>query len=353
MHTVCHPFNSLYELLHFCREAKSYIDLQKAANRGCQSFVSIGRSLDNGTLLGLVLGFPNPSDCAASGINIATQLLDNAATECLDSISDILQISTLLLSPPPTLKYMQQTSDDSLDSDSDDAISDEENGLIIARPDVSYNLFTLHFTDPALEDKFAIEHNASLLKLDAFGFFAGFLYTLCLLFLPSTKYNTPGLTKENIQCWRCFLLFAPSLLLFSRRTRQLYVQHREFLLAYTFLTTALWLVHVENYMRCLEAREFTRWCFMNGFLWLAVYSFVFQMRLRILLPVLMLCFAINVTLMPRICLTFYPEVRRCVALQTLKVLGVSILAPGFLMWWLENWSRESFIRKVLHEAAVS
>lgn len=318
-----------------------------ATDRGCTTFLSLGGSLPNDGVIAVLLGFKNSTDCGPSATETARELLDTAATQCWGPISDILHLSELIVSPPPLLKYLPACRDQEHDSEYlTEDVNNTADGSATVAP--SYHPLTLQFTDPKLEAVFADEHNANLIKFDILSYLGTFAYMLCILFVPITRFNTPGFS-DKVQIWRSMLRFLPALFLFTRRSRALYLPHREFLMAYNYFTCLLWFLYVKHYMDYMGPESFTKSSYMHGYLWLGMYMFLFQMRIRLLIPLVILCFAINATLLPHICATFYPAVRWCVGYQLMRTAVVAVVVPVMIVRCLEQRSRHSFISRILRE----
>lgn len=140
---------------------------------------------------------------------------------------------------------------------------------------------------------------------------------------------------------RSLISLAPVALLANRRTREFYVHNRQTLLAFTQLASAQWQLHVQHYMRTMEAATFTRPLYIHGFSWLGVVILLFQYRIRMAAPIAMLCFALDTTLIPQICRIFYQDMgmARCVAGDLARILPLVLLGPLAVAWAVERHAR--------------
>lgn len=275
--------------------------------------------------------------------------METAATNYSNLIEDFLEMATLLVAPLPLHLSPDADIDEDEDEEEDLLISDDqENILHSAQSRLLYNNFTLEFKDTAIEAIFAAEHDAASVNLDLFGYLWGFAAMSWALFWPNTRYNQPGLA-DGVQIWRFFICYLPVFLIFSRRTLPLYIRHREPILVYTLLCTMAWHRYMEHYVNILSTEEFLRPLYIRGYIWLAVIISLFQVRIKLLIPLSMACFIGVATLVPRICARFYSDCWSpavCIIAEGLWVGALSWVAPVLLVWWAERRARENFMRRI-------
>lgn len=328
----------------FCSTSTHYLDLQPATEIGCTAFLSIASALPCGTLAAVVLGFKSRSDCGPSTIRIAKEVLEATSSECAELVGHYLTTAALLVDPPAPaqLPASDEEGDHGLDFQGD---AWRAHQMDIRSPSASYNSVTLEFTDPRVEAAFAAEQNASMACRDAVGYIFGFVVLVFVLFVPQTKFNQPA-AAEGVQVWRWAICHLPFCLIISKRTRPLYCRHREALLAYTFITGLLWNYHVQHYLPFLSVTDFSRPLFVRGYIWVLTLILIFQVRIRLLVPLILSCFAVDSTLLPKICSVMYPDVAagRCIAAEGLKVGLIAVAAPLMMIWFVERRSRENFLR---------
>ena len=334
-----------------------YRDLRSALERGCTAFLSLGISInDAGTMnvinVAVVLGFKRQEDCGTSALKMARMMMQTAASDFPHLIADFLITTSLLVAP----RWLQTVDSDHEHSDEEEPLltgeEEEENEEILQSepPDLAYNSFTLEFKLAVVETAFAAEHDAASMKLDAFGYLWCFFAMSWALFWPNTRFNQPGLAMAS-SLWRFFICFPPVFLILNERTRSLYIRHREPILIYTLLTTMAWHRHVEHYVDILSTEEFMRPLYLHGYVWLAVIISLFQARIRVLMPLSLVCFIWDATLIPKLCSRFYPSTRPtvCISLETLWVGAFALVAPLMLVWVVEKRSRDNFKRRIQQE----
>lgn len=291
-------------------------------------------------------------------------------------MDDILAATSLLVAPPP-LPQVDVISEDEEDEEDidpeeqEDEDNDEDSYVYIEENDVyrymqtmvwqmahgttpatpCRNIFTLEFEDPRLETAFATENNNRMVHRDVFGYLVSLCVMASLLFAPQTKFSLPGATahNESMQMWRWIVCYLPACFLFSKNMRPFYCRHREALLAFTYLTSASWALHVHHFLQLLEEASISRLIYMHGFIWLFLLILYFQMRFRLLLPLTFACFALDLAMLPKICRAFYPHSYSplsCIGAQMMKFGVISLIGPLLFVWWAEKRSREAFVMRM-------
>ncbi|KAL4541208.1 hypothetical protein Ndes2437B_g05589 [Nannochloris sp. 'desiccata'] len=258
----------------------------------------------------------------------------------------------MLVAPPPLPGLEGDNTED--DDDDDDFIEEEfeinsrsSAAVSLADEDIPSDRFTLQFHDYRLETAFAAWHNNNLTRMDMFGFILCLGSAIYILFAPSTAFNKVA-KATGVHAWWSIPAVLPLLLFTTCRSRLLYTKHREMILIYVFLFTTHWQMHVENYMNCVEPSIFTRSLYLHGFSWLGVLALMFQMRFKLLLPLTLACFAINFSLMPKICETYYPQTSLsvCVGFDLVRTGSLVLIGPLALVRWMEAHSRKFFFARL-------
>lgn len=328
-----------------------YLDLQPATAYGCTAFVSLGKALPCGRTVAVVLGFKQQEDCSPLAIRTAELLLESASGKYRNNIVELLEVTELLIAPPPVLPPSMDDDLDFLRSieeewDSTDSDTDTD----IPAPDMSINKYLLNFKDPSLEAAFAALHNASLFKVDLLSFPLCLVFALCILFVPQTKFKMPALA-DGVQAWRCLVAFLPMVLLINPRLRAIYYRHREVLITYTYCTSTLWNLHVKNFMDCLDPVVYLHPLNMLGYPWLIIMILTLQLRFKLLLPLTLGCSAVVSSLLPRICSLFFSEsvLTVCIGREAIKLTASVLAGPLLIVWWLERCSRRNFTRTIEEE----
>jgi hypothetical protein len=269
-----------------------------------------------------------------------------------ESIINILAVTEMLVAPPP-LPGLEQSGIDSEDDDEEFIeeeveINSRSSGAIsLADEDIPRDRFTLQFHDPRLETAFAAWHNNNLTRMDMFGFLLCLCSAAFILFAPFTAFNKVAKATGVHALWSIPAVL-PLLLFVTPRSRVFYTKHRELIIFYVFLFTTHWQLHVENYMNCVEPSMFTRALYLHGFSWLGVLSLMFQMRIKLLLPLTLTCFAVAFSLMPKICERYYPEssLMACVGYDLVRTGILVLVGPLTLIRWMEKHARNIFFARL-------
>ena len=220
----------------------------------------------------------------------------------------------------------------------------------IDMPKTAYNAVFLTFKDPSIEAAFTEEHNASLIRWDVIGYFLAFFASFCLLLGPGTHFDQPGFIT-GLQLWRWLVCYLPFIILITPSTRSFYRRYREPLLAYNFITSTLWYIHVRNYTTFETPDSFSEFTYRHGFACVALVVLFFQVRCRVLAPSLLACFVADACILPTMCAGYFPHGSTvgCVALCAFKWSLVVLVTPLGLVWLLEKRRRDDFKRKLNKE----
>ena len=293
--------------------------------------------------VGIVLGFRKRADCTPLAMKSAKTLLRTAATRCRDIIVNILAVTEMLVAPPPLPE---------LASNSDDEDLYEEEWSLSVRSSSDATLIDHHPSDPlslqfydlGLEAAFTDWYNSTLTRMDFFGYMLCFCSALFILFAPRTAFNQAS-TQEGINYWRSMFAVLPSLLFLTPRTRNLYWRYREAIVMMVFASTTQWELHVRHYIGCVDAITFQKPLFFHGFSWLGVLILMFQMRFKLMLPLALTCFAADLTVLPTICSTFYPDTpfAVCAGYDVVKMGLMVVAGPLVLARFMEMRSRHIFL----------
>ena len=338
----------------YCR-VNQYHDIDPAIGSGCNAFVSVGTALPSGTAITIILGFQNSKYCTPDSYDRAKTLLSITIKECTGLVDDILSATSLLVAPPP----IPQSEHNSDDEDEEEEEEDNEDSRInryvqtlewqishgMTPANYAHNKFTLEFDDPRLESAFTAENNAKLLGRDAFGYFLSLCMSVFIAFAPLKIKGSASYGSWREQ-WRWCMFYLPSSLLFNKNMLPIYCRHREALVAYSYLTAAFWTM--QNFAESLDEGNLARFTCMHGFVWLFLFMLNFQMRFRLLLPLAVACFVVDLAILPKVCSNFFPLANptRCFAYQVVKFGGVALFAPLFFVWSSEKRSRENFLRRI-------
>jgi len=334
-----------------CSNPSRFLDLKPAADWGCTAFLSLAMAVSSSTLIAVVVGFKRRSDCNPISIRAAKNVLSTAATKSRESIINVLAVTEMLVAPPP----LPSLEGDNTESDNDEDFIEEEvainsfssSGLVLAHEDIPRDRITLQFNDHRLEAAFAAWHNNNLSKMDMFGFTFCLASAIFILFVPYTAFNKVA-QATGVHVWWSIPAILPLLLFTTSRSGWFYTKHREMILMYVFLFTSHWQLHVENYMNSVEPSTFTRGVYLHGFSWLSVLILMFQMRFKLLLPLTLACFAVNFSLMPKICERYYPQtsISVCVGFDLLRMGLLVLIGPLALVRWMERHSRNVFFARL-------
>jgi hypothetical protein len=257
----------------------------------------------------------------------------------------------MLVAPPP-LPVLEE---EHTESDDDEDFVEEEvaingrssSGFRLADEDILKDRFFLQFYDHQLETAFAAWHNSNLSRMDMFGFILCLGSAAFILFAPYTSFTKIS-QATGVHAWWSIPAVLPLLLFTTSQSRRFYTKHREMILIYVFLFTSHWHLHLENYMNCVESSTFTRGLYLHGFSWLGVLALMFQMRLKLLLPLTLACFAIDFSLMPKICEKYYPEtpISVCVGSNLVRMGILLLCGPLIVVRFMENHSRKVFFARL-------
>ena len=341
------PIFSPYLL--FSSEDTPYVDLKVATEGGCRAFLSLASPIGPINKVIVTFGFQNLSDCSQLAAMIAKKILEAATTECRSLIFDTLGMMECLVAPP-FASALNGASDNSHDDIAEDMLTDEQwealNAPLPEIHELMSDSFTMQFDDPHLEAAFAAANNAHFIKMDIGGIVL-FCASLSIIYFTSfTKIDMSQVTA--IQLLRAWILSLPMLLLFNSRTRAVYIIHRESIVIYYYIILTTWIRYMKLFMDCMDAEDFTNPLHMLGFAFLSIVILTFNARFRLLLPLVLACFAINCTFMPTICSRFYPEspLTSCVFYQVSKVLLVVVFPSLLIVRWLEKRARANFLNKL-------
>ena len=297
-------------------------------------------------MVAAVLGYDGQDISSPEVLNIANGLLEALSSDCSVIIGHFLSSTTLLVEPIPPSVWNESDEEQEFGFP-DDVWQDEPIDEALHPPNATCNRFTLEFIDPCLEAAFTAAQNAAMTTRDAIGYIFGFVFLAFILFFPHTNFNQPGAAKD-VQIWRWAICHLPLLFILSKRLRPLYIRNREAMLAFTLITGLLWNYYIQHYMAFLSASNFTRIIFMRGYVWLFTLVLIFQIRFRLVLPLAVVLFAIDATLIPKICSLMFPDATLgvCIMSETVKVGCIALASPLLLIWYGEKRSRENFYRRV-------
>lgn len=340
-----------------CSKNTRFLDLKPATDASCGAFISVATPLSGTTAVAVVLGFAERADCTSAAIRAAKMLLHMASTRCRDSVVNILAVTEMLVAPPP-LPQLRHPDDEGRDGDGDEEDLVEEEWELSGRGSGEHpplrnpaHPLTLRFPAPDMEAAFAAWHNHTLTRMDAFGFAMCGCSLLFILFIPHTAWDR-AFRVADISPWRGAVSLLPALLLASPRTRPFYARHREAIVAYIFACVLQWTLHVAHYMHCMEPAAFIRPLHLHGFSWVGVLALLFQVRWRLLAPLVLACFAADAgAMMPTICATFYPTTApaACMGLDLVRVGLLAITVPLALARVMELRARELFLARLQRE----
>jgi hypothetical protein len=340
-------------ILHIipCSNVARFLDLKPAADWGCTAFLSLATAISSSTFVAVVVGFKKRSDCTPCAIRAAKSVLSTAANQSRESIINILAVTEMLVAPPP-LPGLEQ---DGVETDDEDDFIEEEVEINIrssaatslANEEIPRDRFTLQFHDHHLEKAFAAWHNNNLTRMDVFGLSLSLCSAIFMLFAPYSAFNKVS-RATGVSAWWSVPAVLPLLLFTTPRSRAFYAKHREMIIIYVFAFVTHWQFHVENYMNCVEESTFTRALYLHGFSWLGVLILMFQMRFKLLLPLTLACFAVDFSLIPKICTTFYPEtsLTACIGFDVVRMGFLVLIGPLTLAWWMEKHSRKFFFARL-------
>lgn len=249
----------------------------------------------------------------------------------------------MLVSPPPSIPLpIVETIEGSSDEESD--------SLSSPIVDVSYHSLTLKFRNKELEGAYAAVVNTGLMRMDSIVYTFTFILVLYGMFCPDPKLGNPWSVPE-VQPWRWPIAHLPMLLLVnaSSRCRGLYLRHREQLIVFSYITTLHWQLHVEHSMGYVPAELFLKQINMLGYCWLVIMTFLFRLRFRLQLSLNLFCFAVNISLLPKICYTFYPSTpnHMCFSMELLKIMAMVLVLPLMVVWWAERRCRGEFLKRIV------
>ena len=295
---------------------------------GCTAFLSMGTHLlASDITIAIYLGFKNEAHCSRSAVKLARSILLTSLTHCLTVIEDVVAATELLVSPPPLHPLTwRQPSFETTEEGTDD---DEAERCQTLEP--TYNSLTLRFDNPQTE--------------------ASFILIVYGTYWPNvSKFGNLG-SVEGVQRWRVLICYLPMVLAFaaqiSLQCRKFYIQNREKLIAYTYLTSLHWHMHTEHAMGSVPTEFFTRPIYVDGFSWLIITVLLFHLRFPLLLPLTIVSFAVYITLVPKICTKYYSEIPGLLCIgQKIAKIGFCLSSALMLNWSAERRCRREFLRRL-------
>lgn len=201
----------------------------------------------------------------------------------------------------------------------------------------------LTFIYPDLENTFKAWHSRSMLKVDSIGYALTTLFMTVEAFFPYGPFQLKS--KFGNYCCLGYVGLLPQILLYhSKTSRRWYISHRQLLLCYTWTYALLWSIYHRHYITVLTPDVMVSPMYVMGFTWTMVLALLFQLRLVVQVPLLLIMVSIDMMLAPQICRELQPLTGPwCFENLVFKVLVFCIIFPLFVLYKVEFKARQLFM----------
>lgn len=313
-------------------------DLQFGADVGSSLFLTLPLMPSTGDVSGAItFGFAHADDVTAETVKRASRLAKYVLFEENDEVARIQMLLSSVLFP---LRAAQYSDDEEADSQRDGQVDLELLRDALSGP-------TLKFNNEDQELAFTLWQAKNLMKLDMAGYLLCTMFAMVETFLPREPlYLYSKVTKWHLL--RSTLGYMPIFLFFSKRTRDLYINHRELVLLFTWIMCSHWIMSARHYIDWIGIDVFVSGYRFFGYTYIMVLGIMFPLRVAYFAPLIVSVAALDLGLLPMFCeetkhTGTHASVHSCFWNLTWKVTAICVIVPLFIAYQVEKKARRVFL----------